>query len=48
VNFAAITLCVASERVFIVAVTYFVMDSVQKLLNTPSYMASNENGHGRE
>jgi hypothetical protein len=36
VSFAAITLCVASRRVFIVAV-YFVIDSVQKLLDTPSY-----------
>jgi hypothetical protein len=30
VSFAAITLCVASQRVFIVAV-YFVIDSVRKL-----------------
>jgi hypothetical protein len=37
VSFAAITLCVASQRVFIVvAVVYFVMDSVQKVLDTPS------------
>jgi hypothetical protein len=35
VSFAAITLCVASQRVFIVAV-YFVMESVRKLLATPS------------
>jgi hypothetical protein len=34
VSFAAITLCVASQRVFIVA--YFVIDSVRKLLDTPS------------
>jgi len=34
--FAAITLCVASQRVFIVVV-YFVIDSVRKLLDTPSY-----------
>jgi hypothetical protein len=34
VSFAAITLCVASQRVFIV---YFVIDSVRKLLDTPSY-----------
>jgi hypothetical protein len=36
VSFAAITLCVAFELVFIVAV-YFVIDSVLKLLDTPSY-----------
>jgi hypothetical protein len=36
VNFAAITLCVASQRVFIV-VAYFVIDSVRKLLDTLSY-----------
>jgi hypothetical protein len=33
VSFAAITLCVASQRVFV----YFVIDSVRKLLDTPSY-----------
>jgi hypothetical protein len=32
VSFAAITLCVASQRVFIVVV-YFVIDSVRKLLD---------------
>jgi len=36
VSFATITLCVASQ-VFIVAV-YFVTNSVQKLLDTPSYI----------
>jgi hypothetical protein len=36
VSFAAITLCVTSLRVFVVAVVYFVMDSVRKLLDTPS------------
>jgi hypothetical protein len=35
VSFAAITLCVASQRVFIVL--YFVIDSVRKLLDTLSY-----------
>jgi hypothetical protein len=35
VSFAAITLCVASQRVFIVV--YFVIDSVRKLMDTPSY-----------
>jgi uncharacterized protein HemY len=44
VNFAAITLCVASERVFnvvvvvVVVVVYFVNDLVRKLLDTSSYM----------
>jgi hypothetical protein len=38
VSFAVITLCVASQRVFIVAVVYFVTDSVRILLDTPSYM----------
>jgi hypothetical protein len=44
VSFAAITLCVASQRVFVVVVVvvvvvaaYFVIDSVLKLLDTPSY-----------
>jgi hypothetical protein len=37
VSFAAITLCVASQRVFIVIRVYFVIDSVRKLLDTPSY-----------
>jgi len=39
VNFAAITLCVASQRVFVVVVVVdFVIDSVRKRLDTPSYM----------
>jgi hypothetical protein len=43
VSFAAITLCVASQRVFIVVVVvvvvvYFVIDSVRNLLDTPSYV----------
>jgi hypothetical protein len=37
VSFAAITLYVASQRVFIVLIVYFVIDSVRKLLDTPSY-----------
>jgi hypothetical protein len=37
VSFVAISLCVASQRVFIVVV-YFVIYSVRKLLVTPSYM----------
>jgi hypothetical protein len=39
VSFAAITLCVASLRVFI-AVVYFVIDSVRKLLDIPLYEES--------
>jgi hypothetical protein len=35
VSFAAITLFVASQRVFIVVSVYFVIDSVRKLLDTP-------------
>jgi hypothetical protein len=38
VSFAAITLCVASQQVFIAAVVYFVIDSVRKLLDIPSYV----------
>jgi uncharacterized protein HemY len=40
VSFAAITLCVASQRVFIivVVVVYFVIYLVRKLLDTPSYI----------
>jgi hypothetical protein len=34
VSFATVTLCVASQRVFIVV--YFVINSVRKLLDTPS------------
>jgi hypothetical protein len=38
VSFAAITFYVASQRVFIVvAVVYFVIDSVRKFLDIPSY-----------
>jgi hypothetical protein len=41
VSFAAITLCVASQRVFIASVVVvFVIDSVRKLLYTPSYYPS--------
>jgi hypothetical protein len=35
-SFAAITLCVASQRVFIVVIVYFVIDSVRKFLDKPS------------
>jgi hypothetical protein len=38
VSFAARTLCVASQRVFIVVSVYIVMDSVRKLLDTLSYV----------
>jgi hypothetical protein len=38
VSFAAITVSVASQRVFIVVSVYFVIDSVLKLLDTPSYL----------
>jgi hypothetical protein len=46
VSFAAITRCVASQRVFIivvvvVVVVYFFIDSVRKLLDTPSYTPTN-------
>jgi hypothetical protein len=39
VSFAAITLCVASQRVFVVVVVVvdFISDSVRKLLDIPSY-----------
>jgi hypothetical protein len=40
VSFAAITLCAASQLVFIVVVVYFVIDSVRKLLDIPSYNTS--------
>jgi hypothetical protein len=38
VSFVAITLCVASQRVFVVVSPYFVIDSVRKLLFTLSYV----------
>jgi hypothetical protein len=38
VSFAAITLCVISQWVFIVASIYFVTDSVQERLDTPLYI----------
>jgi hypothetical protein len=37
-SFAVITLCLASQRVFIFVVVYFVIDSVRKLLDTPTYV----------
>jgi hypothetical protein len=38
-SFTAITLCVASQQVIQTVSVYFVMDSVRKLLDTPSYAA---------
>jgi hypothetical protein len=40
VGFAAVSVCVASQRVFVVVfvVFYFVIGSVRKLLDTPSYL----------
>jgi hypothetical protein len=46
VSFVPITLCVASQRVFIVVSVYFVIDSVRKLLGTPSYVQSRDNSVG--
>jgi hypothetical protein len=55
VSFAAITLCVASQLVFIVVCVYFVIDLVRKLLDIPSYsrlrilhavVADNDRAHG--
>jgi hypothetical protein len=43
VSFAAVTLRIASQRVFIIVV-YFVIDSVRKLLDTPSCLALVSNG----
>jgi hypothetical protein len=36
VSFAAITLCVSSQRMFIFVSIYFVIDSVRKLMDIPS------------
>jgi len=44
VSFAAITLCVVSQQVFIVLSVYFVIDSVRKLLDTPSYTGWEDEG----
>jgi hypothetical protein len=38
VSFVAITLCIASQWVFIVVSLYSVIDSVRKFLDTPSYI----------
>jgi len=37
-SFVAITLYVASQRVFVVLSIYFVIDSVRKRFDTPSYI----------
>jgi hypothetical protein len=37
VTFAAITLCVASQRLFSVVNVYFVIDSVRKILDKPFF-----------
>jgi hypothetical protein len=40
VSSVAITLNVASQRVFVVVSVYFVIDIVRKILDTPSYTVS--------
>jgi len=40
VSFAARILCVASQQVFIIVIIYFIIDSVQKLLDTPLYVST--------
>jgi hypothetical protein len=40
VSFAIITLCVASQRVFIIVSVYFVIHSVRKLLDIHSYLGN--------
>jgi len=35
VGYAAVTLCVSSQRVIIIIVVYFVIDSVRNLFDTP-------------
>jgi len=47
---ASITLCVDSQRVFVVVVVVvvvvdFVIDSVRKILDTPSYLKSETKFH---
>jgi hypothetical protein len=39
VSFVAVILYVASQRVFIFVSVYFVIDTVRKLLDTPSYIS---------
>jgi hypothetical protein len=45
VSFAAITLHVASKRVFIIVNFYFVIDSVRTLLDTPFQPLSTDDGN---
>jgi len=45
-SFATITLCVASQRVFIVVSVYFVIDPVRKLLDTPSLIPLHQGQSG--
>jgi hypothetical protein len=45
VSSATITLCVASQPVFIVVSVYFVIDLVRKRLDTPSYCARQARTH---
>jgi hypothetical protein len=45
VSFAAITLYVAFQQVFIFVVVYFVIVPVRKLLDTPSYALQVEFSH---
>jgi hypothetical protein len=47
VSFAAITLCVDSQRLFIVLVVYFFIDSLRKLLDIRSYLNLTERDHLR-
>jgi hypothetical protein len=47
VSFAAITLYVASQRVFTVVCVHFFMDSVRKLLDTPLYINQKAKVHDR-
>jgi hypothetical protein len=46
VSFAAITLCVASERGIPKASVYLFIDSVWRLLDTPSYSYNSERDRG--
>jgi hypothetical protein len=45
VSSAAVTLCVASQRVAPKVSPYFVIDSARKLLDTPSYTVTALHGH---
>jgi uncharacterized membrane protein len=45
VSLSALTLCIASQRVFVVVVVYFVIDSVRKFLDTLSYTHTHTHTH---